>query len=75
MDYVDTPTRWQGVIIRKRTNDSEKWVGIVLEALRTIASCPSGQQLLDGIAAWYAQRRTAGNPPAYAVCIPALAAG
>jgi hypothetical protein len=65
----DTPTRWQGLVIRKGPKDSEKFIGIVLEALRTIASCPTGSALLNGIDAWYAQRRAAGNPPPYAVCI------
>ncbi|HEX4949460.1 MAG TPA: M91 family zinc metallopeptidase [Blastocatellia bacterium] len=62
---VDTPTRWDGIIIRLRSaSESAMFPGLVAEALNTIYSKPVGKKLLDQIAAQGAKKKFG-----YTICI------
>lgn len=62
---VDTPTRWDGIIIRLRSaTESSMFPGLVTESLNMIYSKPVGKALLDQIAAEAAKKKYG-----YTICI------
>jgi Effector protein len=66
---TDTPTRWNGVVIRTKPSDSKSFAEQANEALGTIASKPVGAQLLNSIAQSGGQHGGAPASFGYKVCI------
>jgi hypothetical protein len=66
---TDTPTPWNGVVIRTKPGDSKSFVEQANQALGTIASKPVGAQLLNSIAQSGGQHGGAPASFGYKVCI------